>query len=90
MKTAILNDGEQTRALIQGNTIQALRDSNNELQRQLTVYQLTAQNQAQTTSLVDTLLPRAVPAYPSCSPYMATYYGTSTLNGVYGNCGCNA
>lgn len=83
LKTAINSDGEQTRATIQGNVIQDLRDRLEQSQRQLMVSDLFSAQQAQTLNLINTLLPRAVPAYPSCSPYMATYYG------LYGNSGCN-
>jgi hypothetical protein len=87
IKTAIQNDGEQTRALMQGNTIQSLRDVNNELQRQLLVSQLVSQNQNQTNTLVDTLLPRSQPCYITCSPYMSSYFGTYGLyNNGNGNC----
>lgn len=88
LKQAIAQDGEQTRALIQGNTIQGLRDTNDELQRQLLLNQLVSQNQNQSMTLINTLLPRAVPAYPSCSPYMANYFGMCGMNGLFNNCGC--
>ena len=91
IKQAIANDGEQTRALIQNNTIQALRDANEQKDRQILLYQLTAQNLNQSDVLINTLLPRAIPAYPSCSPYMATFYGMNGY-GLFNNnggCGCN-
>lgn len=96
LKDAIAEDGEKTRALIQNNTIQALRDANEQKDRQILLYQVTAQNLNQTDTLINTLLPRSVPAYPSCSPYMANYVGLYNLasmfanNGNCGNCGnCN-
>ena len=85
LKEAIHNDGEQTRSLIQSNTIQDLRDRLEQAQRQQMISDLFSAQQAQTLNLINTLLPRAVPAYPSCSPYMATYYGAY---GLYGNNGC--
>lgn len=85
IKEAIHSDGEQTRALIQCDTIQGLRDANDELQRQLLLNQLVSQNQNQTASLINSLLPRAVPAYLSCSPYMANYFG---MFGFGNGCNC--
>lgn len=90
LKQAVASDGEQTRALIQGNTIQALRDALEQRDRQLMVSDLFSAQQAQTLNLINTLLPRAVPAYPSCSPYMATYFGAQGWfnNNGCGNCNC--
>lgn len=82
LKTAIHAEGEQTRAMMQNETIQNLRDQNEQLHRQQMVSDLFSAQQAQTLNLINTLLPRAVPAYPSCSPYMATYFG---MQGLYGN-----
>ena len=59
--TAIHAEGEATRALIQQNEMQALRDKVSELQL--------AQSQcAQTAYLTGTLRPYPVPAYPVCGP----------------------
>lgn len=59
--TAIHAEGEQTRALIRQNEIQALRDKVSELQL--------AQSQcAQNAYLTGTLRPYPVPAYPVCGP----------------------
>ena len=59
--TAIHAEGEATRALIQQNEMQALRDKVNELQL--------AQSQcAQNAYLTGTLRPYPVPAYPVCGP----------------------
>ena len=59
--TAIHADGEATRALIQQNEMQALRDKVSELQL--------AQSQcAQNAYLTGTLRPYPVPAYPVCGP----------------------
>ena len=59
--TAIHADGEATRALIQQNEMQTLRDKVSELQL--------AQSQcAQNAYLTGTLRPYPVPAYPVCGP----------------------
>lgn len=62
--TAIRCDGDATRALINANTMQELRD-------QLQAAQLTLSNAAQTQNLVSELRPCAKPAYITCSPYTA-------------------
>ena len=80
LKTAIHAEGEATRGLIQENTIQDLRDRINERDRELQSAQFQISQVAQTNTIVDSLIPRAVPAYPSCSPYVA-------YNGC--GCGCN-
>lgn len=65
---AIHAEGEQTRALIQTNEIQALRDKVADLQL--------AQSQcAQNAYLVDKLQPVARPAYITCSPYATNTCG---------------
>lgn len=70
--TAIHAEGEATRALIQQNEIQALRDKVADLQL--------AQSQcAQNEYLVNRLRPCAVPAYLTCSPY--TSYNMCGCNG---------
>ena len=80
--TAIHNEGEQTRALIQANTIQNLRDrleaKNQELQT--TNFQLS--QQAQNATLINELRPCAKPAYITCSPYQARNFGCG--------CGCGS
>lgn len=80
LKTAIHAEGEATRGLIQANTIQDLRDKVNERDRELQSAQFQISQVAQTNNIIDSLIPRAVPAYPSCSPYVA-------YNGC--GCGCN-
>lgn len=62
LSTAIHAEGEATRAMIQANEIQNLRDKVADLQL--------AQSQcAQNEYLVNRLRPCAVPAYLTCSPY---------------------
>lgn len=67
IKTAIHAEGEATRAMIQNDKIEQLRQ------------QVNASNLALFgQQLVNQILPRSVPAYPSCSPYVPATYG----------CGC--
>lgn len=62
--TAVHAEGEATRALIQQNEVQALRDKVSDLQLQ--------QSQcAQNAYLINQLRPCAVPAYLTCSPYQS-------------------
>lgn len=66
---AIHSEGEQTRALINSNTMQALRDRLEERDRELMTSKFQLSQQAQTANLVDQLRPCARPAYITCSPY---------------------
>lgn len=79
--TAIHAEGEQTRALINANTMQALRDKLEEKDRDLLIRDFQISQQAQNATLVNELRPCAKPAYITCSPY------TSANNGNFG-CGC--
>lgn len=73
---AIHAEGEQTRALINANTMQELRD-------QLQAAQLQLGQLSQTQTLIGELRPCAKPAYITCSPYTTSGFG-------YGcSCGCN-
>lgn len=60
--SAIHADGEATRALINANTMQELRD-------QLQASQFQLSQMSQTANLVNQLKPCAIPAYLTCSPY---------------------
>lgn len=78
--SAIHAEGEATRALINSNTMQELRD-------QLQAAQLQLGQLSQTQTLIDQLRPCARPAYITCSPYQAANYPYG-YNGC-GNCtGC--
>lgn len=81
LKTAIHAEGEATRGLIQGNTIQDLRDRLAERDRDLSAANFQISQVAQTNNIISTLQPTPRPAYLTCSPYFAYNY-----NG----CGCNA
>lgn len=74
--TAIHAEGEQTRALINANVMQELRDRLEARDRELMVANFQLSQQAQTANLVGELRPCAKPAYITCSPYMAHgFYG---------------
>ena len=81
LKTAIHAEGEATRGLIQGNTIQDLRDRLAERDRDLSTANFQLTQQAQSANIISTLQPTPRPAYLTCSPYFAYNYS---------GCGCNA
>lgn len=83
LKTAIHAEGEETRGLIQANTIQDLRDRINERDRELQSAQFQISQVAQTSNIVDTLRPYPQPAYITYSPYVGAFANP------YGCCGCN-
>lgn len=66
---AIRTDGEATRALINANTMQALRDKLADRDRDLMAANFQLSQQAQSASLLNELRPCAKPAYITCSPY---------------------
>ena len=75
---AIHADGEATRALINANTIQDLRDRLAEAQRATDTANLALQNNAQTQTLLAQINKVPQPAYVVSSPYVNYGYG----------CGC--
>lgn len=77
---AIEKDGQETRALINANVTQALRDKIVEKDQMLQTANFQLSQQAQSATLIDAIRPCARPAYITCSPYFANGYG-------YG-CGC--
>lgn len=68
---AIRADGEATRALINSNTMQALRDKITEKDQELQTANFQLSQQAQNATLISTLRPFPQPAYVTCSPYTA-------------------
>ena len=66
---AIHAEGEATRALINANTMQELRDKLEARDRDVMVRDFQLSQLAQTSSLVSELRPCAKPAYITCSPY---------------------
>lgn len=75
LKTAIHAEGEATRALINANTMQELRDNLHAAQLQLGTL-------SQTNTLLAAIDKTPVPAYITCSPYQS--YGAQR---VCGSCG---
>lgn len=79
---AVREDGAETRALIQANTIQDLRDRLNNSQRETDLANSVIQNNAQTQTLLAQINKVPQPAYVVGSPYVS--YGYNTCG-----CGCN-
>lgn len=79
---AIHADGEATRALITQNLIQGLRDQVAAKDREVLVANFQLSQQAQSANLIETLSPKPIPAYITCSPYQASVYGTGCGFGV--------
>ena len=70
--TAIHAEGEATRALINANTVQALRDKLEDKDRALLTANFQLSQQAQNAYLLGEIRPVARPAYITCSPYTTT------------------
>lgn len=83
--TAIHAEGEATRALINANTMQELRDRLADRDRDLLTANFQLSQQAQSANIISTLQPTPKPAYITCSPYYAYNGGACYGNG----CGCN-
>lgn len=69
LSTAIHAEGEATRALINANTIQELRDRLEARDREVMVRDFQLSQLAQNQYLVNEIRPCAKPAYITCSPY---------------------
>lgn len=67
--TAIHAEGETTRALINQNTMQELRDRLAEKDKDNLQLQFQTSQQAQNMLLINTLRPFPIPSYQTCSPY---------------------
>lgn len=83
LKTAIHAEGEATRALINANTMQELRDS-------LQAAQLQLGNLSQTNTLMAAINKTPVPAYITCSPYAAGFNPYAQSCGYNGGRCCGA
>lgn len=70
--TAIHQEGEATRALINSNTMQNLRDRLGDKDRELQTANFQLSQQAQSANIIGTLRPFPQPAYITCSPYQST------------------
>ena len=93
--TAIHAEGEQTRALINQNTLQALRDKLEERDRELQSAKFQISQIDQTGRIIGALQPpRPVPSYLTCSPYENSFVAQMLLtqqllnngNNCYGQC----
>ncbi len=76
---AIHAEGEATRALINANTIQELRDRLESRDRDLLTANFQLSQQAQNAYLINEIKPCAKPAYITCSPYTTSSF-----------CGCGS
>lgn len=87
---AIHCEAEQTRALINANTMQNLRDKLVEKDRDIQSRDFQLSQIAQTTNIVNQVRPCPTPAYITCNPWGTTYgYGAGYPNGFgSGKCGC--
>lgn len=85
--SAIHAEGEATRALINANTMQDLRDRLEAKSQELQTANFQLSQQAQSANLIDQLRPCPVPAYPACSPYQSYGWG-QFMNGCGNGCGC--
>lgn len=66
---AIRDDGDATRALINANTMQDLRDKLADRDRDLQTANFHLSQQAQNATLIEALRPFPTPSYITCSPY---------------------
>lgn len=82
--TAIHAEGEATRALINANTMQDLRDKLADRDRDLQSAQFQLSQLNQNATLISALRPFPTPAYITCSPYQTS---TGSCGSNY-NCGC--
>lgn len=88
---AIEKDGETTRALINQNVTQALRDKVMEQSQAIQSRDYQLSQLTQNNYLVNTLKPCPIPAYITCSPfesYYAANRGYGYNGGGYNGCGC--
>lgn len=86
---AIHAEGEQTRALINANTMQDLRDKLAEKDRDVLARDFQLSQISQTASIVDQVRPCPQPAYITCNPWGCNSGYGYGFGGGYGNgCGC--
>lgn len=79
---AIHAEGEATRALINANTVQELRDRLEARDREVMVRDFQLSQQAQNAYLVNEIRPCAKPAYITCSPYTTSSFGCGCGSGL--------
>lgn len=85
---AIREDGNATRALINANTMQDLRDKIADKDRELMTANFQLSQQAQNAYLINEIKPCAIPAYLTCSPYESANLASRFYN--CGGCGSYA
>lgn len=85
--TAIHTEGEQTRALINANSMQDLRDRLEAKNQELQTANFQLSQQAQSANLISALRPFPKPSYITCSPYESVW-GRSNGCGCGCDCGC--
>lgn len=90
---AIHAEGEQTRALINANTMQDLRDKLAEKDRDVLARDFQLSQISQTASIVDQVRPCPQPAYITCNPWGCNSgygygYGNGCGCGNNSSCGC--
>lgn len=83
LESVIHEEGEKTRALMNANKIESLRDRIAERDRELQTANFQLSQQAQNATLINTLRPFPQPAYITCSPYESARCASS-----YNYCGC--
>lgn len=83
LQKTIHEEGEATRALINANKMESLRDRIAERDRELQTANFQLSQQAQSANLINTLRPFPQPAYITCSPYESSRCSSS-----YNYCGC--
>lgn len=81
--TAIHQEGEATRALINANTMQDLRDKLADRDRDILARDMQLSQLSQTEAIVSRVRPCPQPAYLTCNPWGGGSYGYNN-----GNCGC--
>lgn len=81
---AIHAEGEATRALINANTMQELRDRLEARDRDILARDFQLSQLAQNQYLVNTIKPCPIPAYLTCSPYASV-----PVSAPAPTCGCN-
>lgn len=84
---AIEKDGEATRALINANEMQNLRDKLAMQSQIIQTKDFALSQQTQNEYLVNKLKPCAIPAYVTCSPYESAFVASRGY-GYNGGCGC--
>lgn len=88
LQNTVHSEAEATRALINANTMQDLRDRLAEAQRATDTANLALQNNAQTQTLLAQINKIPVPAYLTCSPFESAFYGFRNNCCGFNSCGC--